>query len=308
MKHGLGDNVQLTSLINHLKYYWRDTLISVEARTGSHSCFYGVADAVHEYGTHPETNYEKTVELLWTCPEPNKYWLHTPSTKVTRCLREVFGYDAIESLCCYTIHPNDDARERVAKYIHDDLADHPFAVIHTEGDSSREKKDLNNIQTRNLIDFLQSHGLEVVILDWHYRTPFAYHDRGGKCVYGPYGTRTHNPSKQHWLWDGCRNGDGGIITELTKHAVICFGIDSGPGHCAAATSTPTVIYWKDFHPIHNFDLSHNCLHLVPSQLPYCDYFENKYDHNHYTDDPFINLPNGTGTWDGPSIQHYFRTR
>ncbi len=42
-----------------------------------------------------------------------------------------------------------------------------------------------------------------------------------------------------------------------------IGVDSGPLHVAAATSTPTIGVWTGHHPLHYFGHADNVTHLVP---------------------------------------------
>jgi FkbM family methyltransferase len=43
------------------------------------------------------------------------------------------------------------------------------------------------------------------------------------------------------------------------------GVDSGPLHVAAATTTPTIGVWLRHHPLHYLGLADNVLHLVPER-------------------------------------------
>ncbi len=70
------------------------------------------------------------------------------------------------------------------------------------------------------------------------------------------------------------------------------GVNSGPLHVAATTSTPTIAVWLRHHPVHYFHLADNVTHLVPEDHPAClggdraagaDFFRQHYRHHLYRD-------------------------
>ncbi|NOX54885.1 MAG: methyltransferase domain-containing protein, partial [Planctomycetes bacterium] len=80
------------------------------------------------------------------------------------------------------------------------------------------------------------------------------------------------------------------IAALIEQSALMVGIDSGPLHVAAATTTPTIGVWRDLHPIRFIDPAPNVLHLVrrghPSRtqgLPATQYFLESYLHREYDD-------------------------
>jgi ubiquinone/menaquinone biosynthesis C-methylase UbiE len=79
----------------------------------------------------------------------------------------------------------------------------------------------------------------------------------------PDGSSIHNPDADHQLWGGIGTGDAGPLAALSEAATLLIGVDSGPLHVAAATTTPTLAVWTQHHPIHFFDLADNVTHLVP---------------------------------------------
>jgi hypothetical protein len=72
------------------------------------------------------------------------------------------------------------------------------------------------------------------------------------------------------------------------------GIDSGPGKCASATETPSLICWTQHHPALYHDPAPNTTHLVPANhadmpvlrnnLSTLKFFEANYNFRTYTDD------------------------
>lgn len=252
IKHGLGDNCQATIVINHLKHYHPDWFLGVEALPGSHSCFYGVADAVHVM-RHPFTwrqDYDEILNLDF--PRPTKTYPNVPSTKPTRCLEEVFNLDPIESLYRYTINPTPEATTKVDQFIEEELHGQPYAVLHYLGTNSKADKDLTHYEATLWIYAMLKEGLAPVLLDWDRQSPCAKF------------TTVTCPDKRHpYLWDGERVGDAGTIHQLIDRAEYFVGIDSGPAHVAAATNTPAYVFWVNHTPIHCFDLADNVIHFVP---------------------------------------------
>ncbi len=74
-----------------------------------------------------------------------------------------------------------------------------------------------------------------------------------------------------------------------------IGIDSGPGKCAGATDTPSLVVWTGHHPAPFYDPCPNVTHLVPMGYhglePVChdekviQWFEENYMVRKYRDDP-----------------------
>lgn len=89
------------------------------------------------------------------------------------------------------------------------------------------------------------------------------------------------------LWQGLGTGDGETLAALIGQVELMVGIDSGPGHVAGATETPTLIAWVRHHPVQYYGLSPNVTHLVPrdharwirgSREAGLKYFEKRYAH------------------------------
>jgi ADP-heptose:LPS heptosyltransferase len=235
--------------LKHIKHYHPDWEIAVECMPGLHEIFNGICPA-----------YQQIHPLYWRNEYPNKKTISfarntnvypdCPSTKVTRCLLEEFDLQPIPELYGYEIHPSEDAKKKAARYQDEDLAGKPFAVIHYRGTASKEKKDLTDEEAKKIIAALQQQGLTPVILDWD------------DCRLAD-NKEVFNPSRRHaYLWDQQRYGDAGTIAALIQRAEVFFGIDSGPAHLAGATDTSSVVFWKDFHPVTNFDPCPNVLHVL----------------------------------------------
>jgi len=173
-------------------------------------------------------------------------------------MREVFELAPIEKLCRYVIKPPDAAFEIAHRYLRQickvslgDDCRYPVVLLHYQGNTSADYKDLPHELARDLCDRILEAGAVPVILDWDDRSPL------------PDGKRIHNPRVDLELWDGMGTGDAAVLAALTELSTLMVGVDSGPLHVAGATSTPTIAVWTGHHPLHYMALADNMTHLVP---------------------------------------------
>lgn len=310
--HGLGDCVQLTTVLLHLRHLVPDWQIDVASRAGTQGLFAGLCRKAYVLGEEPQTGYDLTRTLHWY--EPHTCYADSPATKAERCLREVFRTQPIEQLCRYSIEPQPHHWEAVEDYLQVLGNPQRFAVLHYQGHSARQNKDLKRQVARALADALRGWGVPLILLDWDGRSPLAR--RPG----------VHCPGRGHALWGRWPQGDAAAIAALCSRAALCVGIDSGPGHVMGATAAPTLIAWTHHHPLHYFGLGDHVAHLVPfehaallrgsdeEQAAGLAYFEQHYDARTYrhlptaivraADEKLHDLPIG-----GPHIvagDHYVR--
>jgi len=290
-RHGLGDAVQLTVVLKHLRHYHLDWQVEVAALIGKHSAYRGLCAniVVLDQDRCDHSRFHRVFQLDWDearSGEPN-----CPSTKATRCLREVFGLDPVPDLCTYTINVSDDARQRAQEYLSNICGDKQVetgrfraVLIHYEGNTSGSKKNLSHELVEELCNVITAAGHVPIILDWDNRSPLI-----GK-------PGIHNPGADHPLWGNIGTGDAEILAALTELSSLMIGVDSGPLHVAGATDTPTIGVWTHHHPVHFFDLADNVVYLVPNGHPKLaygkaavDYFRKNYDFHVYKD-PCVDLP------------------
>jgi len=289
-QHGLGDAVQFTSLLRHLRHYHPDWNVDVQTLLGKHSALIGLCRNMSIIGSAPPpaTHYDETYEIEWhECQTAEE---NAPSTKVARCLREVFGLTPVPELCRYQIRPTETDHQRGRDYLASvcgppgDDGRYRAVLIHYQGNTSGERKNLSHELIRNLCDVVLGAGHVPVILDWDRRSPL------------PDGIRIHNPGADHPLWRQTGTGDAATLVALIEASTLMIGVDSGPLHAAGATSTPTIGVWTAHHPIHFFDLADNVIHFVPinhSNLvngqAALTYFDRNYEYRPYHD-LNVNLP------------------
>lgn len=282
-RHGLGDAVQLTAVLRHLRHYYPRWAIDVASLRGKHSAFAGLCRnaLVLNEESFQESVYDQVFSLDWN--ECRHSYRGIPSTKTALCLNEVFGLSPIPELCQYEIKVSDSSREAAWKTLAEycpsgpsPTGKYPVVLIHYQGNTSSDRKDLPHDLVRELCDLTNDLGFVPVILDWDRRSPLI----DQQTIF--------NPGSDHELWSGSRTGDAGILAALIESSSLMVGIDSGPLHIAGATSTPTIGVWTQHHPIHFFDLAPNVTHLIPSDHhklaadeAAVQYFKSNYRHHIY---------------------------
>lgn len=276
-RHGLGDAVQLTVVLEHLRRHHPDWDVDVASLVGKHSAYSGLcrnAFAI-DRDRFSKSGYRHVYTLDWhECRTPQP---HVPSTKPARCLQEVFRITPDPELFRYRITVSEEARRRARDYLNAICPTGPHAngrypavLIHYEGNTSGEKKNLPHDVIREVCDVVCQQGHVPVILDWDRRSPL------------PDGRTVHCPEAGHALWEGLGTGDAESLAALIDASSLLIGVDSGPLHVAGATTTPTLGVWTHHHPVHYFDLADNVLHLVPGDhaakapAPAIAYFESHY--------------------------------
>ncbi len=284
--HGLGDAVQLTTVLLHLRDRHPEWEIDVAVRPGAESLFGLLVRRAYVLGRDQvdQTHYDEHRVLAWH--EPRESYADSPSTKAEQCLRDVFGIAPREALCRYEIGVDaarlEAARDYLAEICGVDAtaARFPAVLVHYQGHSFAPWKNIDERVIRECIGVIVSAGLTPVILDWEGRSrllelPCVRHLRLGNR-----------------LWNGQSQGDGATLATLARLSMLSIGIDSGPGHIYAATETPAIIVWRKLHPINYFGLASNVTHVVPrdherwikgDRRRGADYFRRRYQHRVYHD-------------------------
>jgi hypothetical protein len=245
--HGLGDAVQFTIVLQHLRERYPNLTIDVLASVGKTSCFAGLANKTFNSRREISDRHDQRIRLDWW--ECDQTFDNVPSTKASKCLKEVFGIEP--TIKPYLIHVPENAKVRVADYLKT-LPNRPFVVLHYQGNTATDRKNLEHQTIRRLCGYLISREFTPVILDFDHRSPL------------PDQRTIYCPDKGHPLWGGTGTGNAAIIAALIERAALFIGIDSGPLHVAQATSTPIVACWTGHHPIHFSDISGDVVHLVPA--------------------------------------------
>jgi hypothetical protein len=246
--HGLGDAMQLTSVLRHLQQIRTDLEVSVRLGRGKHSACRGLCRQLYlEDEPAPQQLFNVRLHLDWW--EPDRCYEGVPSTKAEKCLREVFHMQPRPELVRYVLQaaPEDEAE---AEY--HCAFDRPLVLLHYEGNTSCDRKNLSHETARAICEQVYALGHTPLVLDWDDRSPV------------PDQRRVFCWRKRHPYWRGTSMGDAGLIAALCRRAALVVAVDSGPLHVAVATDTPTIAIWRGHHPVHYCCPSPNALHLVPS--------------------------------------------
>ncbi len=264
-RHGLGDVVQLTVVLRHLRSKWPGRKLYV----GTYEKWLGVLDGLaDEQFDHkaPAPDGCEVVELDWH--EPQRCYANHPGTKAERCLLEVFNIEPDLGLCGYQLTPGPDAHAAADEWLADRFGDlssrPPFALVHYHGHSSRARKDLTEKIAAETCEALVAAGV----------TPLVFDERG------------ESPLNPEWL---VRTLPPPIVTAaLATRSRINIGIDSGPGHIFGAVANAAVIAWYEHHPYHFYEPNEHVLHLVPEDhhrllkprqaKEACEFFQQHYRH------------------------------
>lgn len=275
LPHGLGDAVQFTIVMEHLKERYPETQFDIVTNRGKASHFPSdlvtnrYDDLVHvDLSVYDQVYLPPMYEVVQTFSD-------YPSTKPYLTLRDDFGIEPTNRP--YRIHWTDKDQELVDAYIAT-LPPAPFALIHYEGNSATRRKNLKQETVSKVVRRLLASDMTPVILDWDNRSPLV----DQKTVYCP--------GKVDPIWKGKATGEASTIAALISRAEIMIGIDSGPEHVAAATQTPLIVCWTYHHPLHFFDCSGDVFHLVPKRhfrmikgdrkVGY-EYFQENYEFSEY---------------------------
>jgi ADP-heptose:LPS heptosyltransferase len=255
--HGLGDIAQFSVVLKHLKKHRPDWEVDVVVGRGKHTALVGQCHRVFYDGEQRpnESQYKSVISLGWW--ENFNHYNDRPNSKVTNCLKEVFGLDWDASLGRYEIRVGEEAFGRAREWLRGIGAiekDGRFRVVlfHGQGNTSPNRKNLAHWQVKRLIEATVQAGRTPVILDWDSRSPLIDH----KTVFNP------GPGKGD-IWGGFGSGDAETLAALIRLCEAYIGIDSGPGKVASSTDTPALIVWTGHHPLQFHDPAANTTHLIP---------------------------------------------
>lgn len=288
-EHGLGDAVQLTIVLAHLARHLPTAIVDVWALHGKHSCYRGLCSRVFsDQGEQPrECDYDQIVRLSWF--ECHQSFERVPSTKAALCLRDVFHLDPDPDLFFYAIQTRAEEHQRAENYLREitgleaESGRWPVVVLHYQGNTSSDKKNLRHDVAAELCRATLEAGLVPVILDWDHRSPL------------PDGKDIFCPPVGHPLWGNFGSGDAATLAALIERVSLFVGVDSGPLHVAGATTTPAIGVWTGHHPIRYFDRAENVVHLVPADwrkglsAAQCSVFERLYQYREQRDKLAVDL-------------------
>ena len=273
----IGDAVQMSSVLRHLRKYRPHWVIDFQAESGRHKVGRGIARNIFCYGEpYPSAHYDSEHQIVLYDTFPN--WHDRPNTRVATCLHERFGIDWDRECGDYLVNISPQAIRDAETIVHG----RKMVAIHYQGDSDKINKDLSHKQAGVICDHVVKLGRIPLLLDWRDSMPLG--SRLDVKTVGQY---------KEWGSDAEMNC---AVISLCEAFV---GIDSGPSKCASATKTPALVTWTGHHPSPFHDPAPNTTHLVPVDYhglkPVCDdpgvikWFEENHAVRRYADDPVVEI-------------------
>lgn len=278
--YGLGDCVQMSAVLRHVAKYRKHWIVDYQAEEGRHQVGRGIVSNTFAYGQpYPSAHYD--AEVLICLYDTWANWQDRPNTRVSSCLHEHFDLPWDAECGRYRVNVSEVALLAAARLIEMVGDGRKVVGIHHKGISSKDKKDLTDAQTAEVCNYVSSLGCVPLLLDW--------------CdCYMFLGTSIKSVKRfapPEW------GSDAEMNCAIISQCKAFVGIDSGPGKCASATNTPTIITWTGHHPAPFHDPAPNTTHLVPSGYhglyPVCNdpgviaWFE-----NHHTVRQYSGCPTG----------------
>jgi len=151
--------------------------------------------------------------------------------------------------------------------IENNQAERGMVAVHYQGNSSPDKKDLQNYEAYSLCDWLKGEGFQPWLIDYGTSTLVDY----------PCPTELLNEPEESVA----------NLVALIAQSRFMVAINSGPACFAACTNTPTFVLNRGFHPATTFDPAPNLIHLLTEStddlLPEAgredclDYFDENYN-------------------------------
>lgn len=244
--YGLGDAVQMSAVLRHVRKARPNAHISFKAETGRECVGRGIVNRVLTYEDSDDQSYDGEVQIcLYDRFVPG---IEAPSTNVTNALRDSFGLCWDEECGQYQIEVRDSVR-RDARMLFAALPGNGpgFVALHYQGDTARNLKDLSDVDAVGICNAITEFSCDPLIIDWRCQRTYTHiglslSDREGQ---------------ESWGRSAERN------CAVIERCVAFVGIDSGPAKCASATDTPSLVIWTGHHPAQFHDPAPNTTHLIP---------------------------------------------
>lgn len=288
--YGLGDAVQQSAVLRHVKKYRPHWVVDLQAEEGRHCIGRGIVTNHFEFGKNPDSNkiYDAEVEILLYDTWAN--WHDRPNTRVSSCLRDRFGIDWDSELSRYRIDVRPEVTAEVRRRWTSFISWLPHqgkrtVAIHYKGDSSAARKDLSDAQADAICAHVLSFGCAPLLLDWRGVSPLVK-----RLEYGRTGGTA---------WSRLWGADAEYNCAVIRECAAFVGIDSGPSKCASSTDVPSLVIWTGHHPAPFHDPAPNTTHLVPrdyhglepvvNDAGVIKFFESHYSVRQYDQDPVLEI-------------------
>jgi len=270
--YGLGDAVQMSAVLRHIRKHRPDWVVDFQAEVGRETIGYGIVRNVFVYGEqYPSSHYDAEVQIVLYDTFAN--WHDRPNTRVTSCLHERFSIEWDRECGSYEIN--------IPESIVVKLPHKRYVAVHYQGDTAKHNKDLTDEQMLAICELITDAGYMPLHLDWRKASTLGVESVRRLGLSGGY--------------------SAAMNCAVIASCVAFIGIDSGPSKCASATKTPTLVIWTGHHPSPFHDPAPNTTHLVPVGYhglePVCNdpgvikFFEANYNVRKYE-----NLVEAVGLW------------
>lgn len=257
---GLGDHIQLTVLLQHVRALYPHVAVDLACHASKATGFVeaGLVRAVYNIGSEPAGSYDAERRLYWH--EPATCYADSPSTKAERCLKEIFGIAPREEFCSYKIGVSQEAIGRAHDWLEQTFDRRPFVLWHYQGHTARGAKNITEPAIARGIQAAAQAGHGSLVLDFDRQSTLV------QCGVRSAERGVDRP-RVHFLRGDAPLGiyggaDAETLGAIACCAALCVGIDSGPGKVMSASGAPTILLWDLMHPLHYAGLNHNVLHVV----------------------------------------------
>lgn len=285
--YGLGDAIQMSSVLRHVAKYRPNWIVDFQAEEGRYCVGRGLVNGniyLFKNNPNPDKIYDAEVEILLYDTWAN--WHDRPNTRISSCLHDRFGLQWDEECSRYQINVRQEVIDEVRKHWTSFIPqlqhrNKRVVAIHYRGDSSPSRKDLSHEQASIVCDHILQLGYVPLVIDWRKMSPVAERP---DC-----GSTGRSIVSHKWGKDAEYN------CAVIRECAAFIGIDSGPGKCASSTNVPTLITWTGHHPAPFHDPAPNTTHLVPVGYhglhPVCNdegvikWFEKHHTVRQYNNDP-----------------------
>jgi hypothetical protein len=252
--YGLGDAVQMSSVLRHVAKYRPEWRVDYRAEEGKHQVGRGIVANTFAYGQpYPSTHYDAEVQICLY--DTWRGWGDRPETRVSSALHEHFDLEWDAKCGQYRVDVDSESEVSASALIHGanhvqgiksirvpQLSRTRYVAVHYTGDSCPASKDLTHDQADDVCAAILRLGCVPIILDWRGKSPLTYR-------------KVRTPA--HW------GGDAEMVSAVIRQCVAFVGVDSGPAKCASSTDVPSLVVWTGHHPAPFHDPAPNTTHLVP---------------------------------------------
>ena len=240
--YGMGDAVQMSAVLRHVRKYRPDWIIDFQAQEGRYCVGRGIVDNVFAYDTpYPSKHYDGELQMILY--DNFVGWGDRPNTNVSKCLKDRFDLDWDPDCGRYKIEVSEQADQNAAR-----ITPRRCVALHYRGDSAADYKNLSHAMAAEICDVVHEVAHYPLLIDWRNDCPIWQRRR--VHALGKY------PDKG---W----GGDAEMNCAVIRRCDAFIGVDSGPAKCASATATPSLVVWTKHHPAVFHDPAPNTTHLIP---------------------------------------------